>query len=346
MVAGRGHGTPRRAGPTHLGKGVCRMDNESKNTRHWFVAGWPGMSNVAVIACGYLVRKLGLEPVAVIDGAGRSEAGAVMVRGGHIEVPTPPQTMLYSGKVGEDGPTVTVLIAEAQPDSRGMTHARDLLDRVRADGADHVMTFASVATQLEPMQAPKVYAAATTTEMVDEIAAAEIAPLNEGEIGGMNGLMVGAASVAGLPGVCLLGEIPYYAAQIANPAAASAVLEAFSRLTGIEVDRAELDRHAERVNRLLVQLRERMQSGSTEPLNLADLEEDDESPPGIEGEAVPAATRKDAGLDLATRRRLEDLFDAAKKDQQKAVELKQELDRLGVFKQYEDRFLDLFRRAG
>lgn len=323
------------------------MDND-RNTRHWFVAGWPGMSNVAVIACGYLVRKLGLEPVTVIDGAGRTEAGAVMVRGGHIEVPTPPQTMLYTGKVGEDGPTLTVLIAEAQPDSRGMTHARDLLDRVRADGVDHVMTFASVATQLEPMQAPKVYGAATTTDMVDELGEAEIAPLNEGEIGGMNGLMVGAASVAGLPGVCLLGEIPYYAAQIANPAAASAVLEAFSKLTGIEVDRAELDHHAERVNRLLAQLRERMQSGSTEPLNLAELEENEDSAPAAAAESEPAAagTKKEAGLDLATRRRLEDLFDAAKKDQQKAVELKQELDKLGVFKHYEDRFLDLFRRAG
>jgi hypothetical protein len=185
--------------------------------------------------------------------------------------------------------------------------------------------------------------------MVDELAAAEITPLNEGEIGGMNGLMVGAASVAGLPGVCLLGEIPYYAAQIANPAAASAVLEAFSKVTGIEIDRTELDGHAERVNRLLVQLRERMQSGSTEPLSLADLDEDDEEGEGAE-EAEPAAAaspaKKEPGLDLPTRRRIEDLFDAAKKDQQKAVELKQELDRLGVFRQFEDRFLDLFRRAG
>ncbi len=323
------------------------MENRDKNTRHWLVAGWPGMSNVAVIACGYLVKKLGLEPVAVIDGAGRTEAGAVMVRGGHIQVPTPPSTMLYSGRVGEEGPTVTVLIAEAQPDIRGMTHARDLLDRVRAEGADHVMTFASVATQLEPMQAPKVYGAATTPEMVDELTAAEIPPLNEGEIGGMNGLMVGAASVAGLPGVCLLGEIPYYAAQIANPAAASAVLEAFSKVTGIEIDRTELDGHAERVNRLLVQLRERMQSGSTEPLNFADLDDEEESADIAEGEQpVAPKAMKETGLDLPMRRKVEDLFDAAKKDQQKAVELKQELDKLGVFKQYEDRFLDLFRRAG
>lgn len=322
------------------------MDHSEKTSRHWLVAGWPGMSNVAVIACGYLVKKLGLEPVAVIDGAGRTEIGAVMVRGGHIQVPTPPSTMLYSGKAGENGPTVTVLISEAQPDSRGMTHARDLLDRVRADGVDHVLTFASVATQLEPTQTPRVFGAATTPELIDELTAAGIDPLNEGEIGGMNGLMVGAASVGGLPGACLLGEIPYYAAQIANPSAASAVLAAFTRLTGIEVDRDELDRHAERVNRLLVQLRERMQSGSNEPLNVEDLLEDEDAPEA-ESPGKPAVPAKpEPGLDLATRRKLEDLFDAVRKDQGKAIELKQELDKLGVFKQYEDRFLDLFRRAG
>ena len=39
---------------------------------------------------------------------------------------------------------------------------------------------------------------------------------------------------------------------------------------------------------------------------------------------------------------LEALFDAASLDRTKAYELKRELDRLDVFKEYEDRFLDLF----
>jgi len=33
-------------------------------------------------------------------------------------------------------------------------------------------------------------------------------------------------------------------------------------------------------------------------------------------------------------------------DRSKAKEFKQELDRLGVFKEYEDRFVDLFKRPG
>ena len=46
------------------------------------------------------------------------------------------------------------------------------------------------------------------------------------------------------------------------------------------------------------------------------------------------------------RSQIERLFEEAKKDPGRAMNLKHELDRLGVFKRYEDRFLDLFRRAG
>ena len=28
---------------------------------HWFIAAWPGMGNVSLIAAGYLVQKLGLK---------------------------------------------------------------------------------------------------------------------------------------------------------------------------------------------------------------------------------------------------------------------------------------------
>ncbi len=314
------------------------MDERNSADRHWLVAGWPGMSNVAVIACGYLVKKLGLMPVAVIDGGGRFEVGAVNVRDGRVQIPEPPRTMLYSGKAGDGGPTVTVMIAEAQPDSNAMTFARDLIDRARQEGANHLLTFASMATQLEPTQEPRVFGATTDDRLADELVTASIEPLKEGEIGGMNGVMVGAAAVAGLPGVCLLGEIPYYAAQIANPSAASAVIGAFSRLTGIDIDRDELEKHADRVDRLLVRLREHMRTGSTEAPDLEGLEE--------EAEEVKEPAKPESGLGMAGRRRLEEMFDSVRRDQTKSVDLKKELDRLGVFKQYEDRFLDLFRRAG
>ena len=50
-------------------------------------------------------------------------------------------------------------------------------------------------------------------------------------------------------------------------------------------------------------------------------------------------------LDKLDRARLEQLFEKARRDRNAALQLKEELDRLGVFDQYEDRFLDLFKRA-
>jgi hypothetical protein len=50
-------------------------------------------------------------------------------------------------------------------------------------------------------------------------------------------------------------------------------------------------------------------------------------------------------VSTADKRRIEQLFDDSARDRSKAFELKQELDRLGVFKDYEDRFLDLFKKA-
>ena len=47
-----------------------------------------------------------------------------------------------------------------------------------------------------------------------------------------------------------------------------------------------------------------------------------------------------------TDQTLEQLFADAKKDRSRAYFLKQELDRLKVFREYEDRFLDLFKSPG
>ena len=44
-------------------------------------------------------------------------------------------------------------------------------------------------------------------------------------------------------------------------------------------------------------------------------------------------------------RQIEELFDQARQDRSKAYELKRELDRHDVFEEYEDRFLDLFKKA-
>jgi hypothetical protein len=69
---------------------------------------------------------------------------------------------------------------------------------------------------------------------------------------------------------------------------------------------------------------------------------------GEEEEFEPEATETavDEQTSPADRDGIETLFEQAEKDHSKAFELKQELDRLGLFKEYEDRFLDLFKKQG
>ena len=50
------------------------------------------------------------------------------------------------------------------------------------------------------------------------------------------------------------------------------------------------------------------------------------------------------GIPIASKQEIEYLFTQVKKGAVEPSKLKQELDRWGLFKAYEDRFFDLFRR--
>jgi proteasome assembly chaperone (PAC2) family protein len=258
-----------------------------------------------------------------------------------------PRSVLHQWRDPKSGDDLFIFLGEAQPNLSGHQFAHLLLTEAIKHGADGVITFASVGTQLHPHQTPKAFAVVTQSDMKADLEKAGAAKLEDGQIGGLNGVLLGAAAQRGLPGICLLGEIPYFGGGVANPKAARAVLAGFSNLTGIPVDTAELAKHDESIDRILMDLLERLkqqaeQQGAEIPLP----EEPDEPEEGEEPQEV-ATTRATEPVrpDFATRERIEKLFQEAREDRSRAVHLKHELDGLGIFKQYEDRFLDLFKRA-
>jgi len=161
--------------------------------------------------------------------------------------------------------------------------------------------------------------------------------LESGQIKGMNGVFLAAAAQRGIPGICLLGTMPAFAAQIPYPKASSSVLEAFLKLCGLNVDLEELKSYGRSIEQHL--------TGGLEKIQEAlQGQEGGEGPgpvlPGAAGEEAKATD----GPTEEDRRKVEDLLEQARKDRSKAFELKRELDRRGLFKEYENRFLDLFRR--
>jgi len=116
------------------------------------------------------------------------------------------------------------------------------------------------------------------------------------------------------------------------------VLSAFSLLSGVEVDLEGLSRDADTVDHAILELMEKLQQKTGDEGDGEPTDADEETTPPTNGKGMPE-------LDAASRKRIEEMFEAALRDRKQAMYLKEELDRLGVFKLYENRFLDLFRHA-
>lgn len=319
------------------------MTEAQAKPKPWMIAAWPGMGSVASIAALYLVRELNMTEGEELPPGGHFDVGEVEARQGIIAPVRLPRGRFFTWTNPGPGRDLVVFLAEAQPSYACLSYAEKLLDVAQRKGVERVVTFASLACGLHPSEHPKVSGVATDVAALDELRRAEVGPIADGQIGGLNGLLLGAAAARGLAGVGLLAEIPFFAMRVANPKAARAALSVFSVLAGIDVSLDALSRQAAAFDLAMAEAIERMRRES----EVNEPEEVDVDGEGVEPEPSPAPDAKQSAADEAAAiARIEELFELASRDVTHAVRLKQELDRQGVFGKYEERFLDLFRRAG
>ena len=297
----------------------------------WLVAVWPGMGSVARLAGMYLARQIGAQPIADLVNE-EFEPLAVQVENGLIQPPDVPRHSLFGWRHPSGGRDLVILESDTQPQQPGARVGQQLIEVARTLRVGRVCTFAAMATLIDPLSVPRVFAAATDRALLDEVQQLDAVPLADGSIGGLNGSLVGMAAERGLDAICLLGEMPYYATGFANPKAAAAVVRLFARMADVQVDMSALDADAALVERHLLQLRKRAEQGAI-ALEAITADEPESSALGEDPEAHRA------------KRRIDRLFDVVRRDRSQAPLLKAELDRHGLFSAYEDRFLDLFKRA-
>jgi uncharacterized protein len=298
----------------------------------WLVAVWPGMGNVALNAGIYMLSKLDMTLIAEFEAGDLFDIDHVEVKGGLIQSGRRARNRLFAWTDPMQKHDVVVFIGEAQPPIGKYAFCRQLIEHVRALGVERVITFAAMATQMHPEQPSRVFGAATDEENLNELKRLELEVLEDGHVGGLNGVLLGAAADAGLRGACLLGEMPHIFSQLPFPKASMAILEVFSTMAGIDLDFSELSEQAHAMEQHLGAL-------------LARVEEAYGQRQSAEEEKYGAESPEKERLRPADERRIETMFKQAESDRSKAFELKQELDRLGIFKDYENRFLDLFKKA-
>jgi len=326
----------------------------------WLIAAWPGMGNVAVVAAGYLIVKLGARLVHELPSRDLFDVPHIEVKDGIAKAGRLPRNMIFEWKNPRGGRDLMIFIGEAQPTVGGYALCHRLLDFATQRNASRLFTFAAMASQLHPSNTPRVFGATTDQALLTQLQSVKVKILKEGQISGLNGVLLAAGAERSVPGVCLLGELPYFAAGVPNPKASLAVLEVFCALSGIDIDLAEIKEQASAVERGLIQLLEKLQEAARQQAESGeegftvpefaqpgddDEDEDDETDAPSAGPSNDQSKKQEKSLDYGTRRRIDSMFEAAHQDRSKAVQLKHELDRLGVFEQYEDRFLDLFRKA-
>jgi proteasome assembly chaperone (PAC2) family protein len=316
------------------------MAEDLKLKSPWLVAAWPGMGNVALNAGVYLLAKLGMTAIAEYEASDLFDVEQVEVKEGLIQPARRPRNRFFVWHDPSEKHDLVVFLGEAQPPIGKFPFCRQLISYAKDLGVDRVYTFAAMATRMRPGERSRVFAAATDAESLAEIRKLDLTVLEDGQISGLNGVLLGAAAEAGLRGSCFLGEMPHVFAQLPFPRASLGILDTFITLSGIDLDTGELEEQARVVEEQLGELLTRVerQYGSQSEGE----DEEDEEGEGF----VPEATQEEEDrIAESDRERIENLFAQASQDRSKAFELKQFLDRIGAFKEYEDRFLDLFKKT-
>jgi proteasome assembly chaperone (PAC2) family protein len=242
------------------------------------IASWPGIGDVSLTAARYLVEKLNAVEIGEIEPVNFFEPVGVTVKENVVENPRFPESKFYYWQYPKAGKGLVIFIGEEQPAFKGYELVNCVLDVAQRLRVSRIYSCAAAVTRIHHSEEMKVWGAATNSNLVDELSKYNVILRGSLRIAGLNGLILGMAQERGMEGICLLGEVPAYATQIANPKASLAVLGILTKMLGITLDLAELGHLAERVDEEMDRIAKRVTAEFidqfTEPIWEQDEEEE------------------------------------------------------------------------
>ena len=306
---------------------------------------WPGMGYVASKTVSYLVDALEAERFAFINPDNYFSPTSVVVENCLASIPPLPSSNFYFWKNPYSGSDLILFLGDAQPaPALQIKMAREVVSLAAKMGVFRTWTFAAAPAAIQHKDNPRIWAVSNTLDLKDYLVEHGVELLEMGHISGLNGLLLGVASPAKIPGICLLGEIPYYTVNLENPRASLAILQLLEILLSIRIDFLPIEDDIKNFDLEIAKIGKKAQE------TMETFIHPDEGILGMEGFADEAEDDEDEGeskpLPEPARKRIEDLFRQVRTDPLLAGKLKEELDMWGVYYLYEDRFLDLFREGG
>jgi len=259
-------------------KTVIKLYKRPRPKNCSMIASWPGIGDVSLTAARYLVEKLNAVEIGEIEPVKFFEPVGVTVKDNVVESPRFPESKFYYWQSARAGKGLVIFIGEEQPAFKGYELVNCVLDVAQRLKVARVYSCAAAVTRIHHSEEMKVWGAATNSDLVEELNKHNVILRGNLRIAGLNGLILGMAQERGMEGVCLLGEVPAYATQIANPKASLAVLGILTKMLGVTVDLADLGHLAERVDEEMDRIAKRVTAEFidqfTEPIWEQDEEEE------------------------------------------------------------------------
>ncbi|MGB6873006.1 MAG: PAC2 family protein [Dehalococcoidia bacterium] len=261
-------------------KDVIKLYKQPRPKNCSMLASWPGIGDVSLTAAKYLVEKLNAVEIGEIEPINFFEPMGVTVRDNVVDSPRFPESKFYYWQSTKAEKSLVIFIGEEQPGFKGYELVNCVLDVAQRFKVARVYSCAAAVTRIHHSEEMKVWGAATTSNLVDELSKHNVILRGNLRIAGLNGLILGMVKERGMEGICLLGEVPAYATQIANPRASLAVLGILTKMLGITLDLTELGHLAEQVDEEMDRIAKRVTAEFidqfTEPIWEQDDDDEDE----------------------------------------------------------------------
>lgn len=225
--------------------GVLRWEGGPDLRFPMLFAAWPGMGNVALNAARYLIKRLQMESLGAIESKSFAFPEGVFVKNQKLLPLRLPEFRFHFYKHPEERADLIVFTGDTQPlPHQGFALARLVIEAAEFWRVRRVFTGAALACSISHMESPRVWGVATHQDLWSDLEKSGITLLRDGNISGLNGLMLGVAKQAGFEGICLLGELPYYTIGTDNPKSSLAVLEKLCGFWDIRLDFSDLREEA------------------------------------------------------------------------------------------------------
>jgi len=235
-----------------------RLYKEPKLVNPVMIACWPGIGNIGIMAVDMLRRMVAAEEFGEIESWDFFYPKKILIRDGELKSLEFPENKFYFKKTEKND--LLFFIGEEQPsDGRGgyaegtkaYKMANLVLDVAQRCGCHRIYTSGAAVAPIHHTARSRVWVVPNREELIDEVKSYENTVLmsevegrdGQGNITGLNGLILGVAKMRGLEAICVMGEIPIYihGFPVPYPKGSRAVLEVLGAALGVNIPMYEIN---------------------------------------------------------------------------------------------------------